>query len=347
MAPGERARRRMWRDVRAGISALVHTRGAWPLIVPIAGQTFVRGALNVLAVAVALQLFGLGQSGVGWLSAAMGLGALLGVPLALLLVRGRRCARPFGAAIAGWGLPLIALGAVHWKYAPYLLLTVVGVANVVGDVAVDTSLQRLIPPRQIGRAMGACELIALASVALGSAAAPGLIDLLGARQALMVLGGLLVLVPLAETRLLRAIDHRLADPGPNAGLLRQLAFLRPLPVGTVEHLATELTGESYQPGEVVVREGEPGDRFYLIEAGRAHVEAGGLRMPDLGPGDCFGEIALLRQGPRTATVTAASTLRLLSLSQAEFLTAVTGNADSVVAAGELTAERLARSEPRV
>jgi MFS family permease len=340
LVPGQAGRRHIWPDIRAGVSTLVHTPGVRSAVIPAIGQTFARGVLNVFVVVIALDLFHLGQPGVGWLGAAMGLGALVGSPLTFLVVRGRRFARPYGLAIASWGVPFVLLGSLHWKYAPYLLLAALGVANIMGDVAVYTTLQRLIEPGQLGRAMGARELVLLGSVAVGSAIAPWLIDGLGVRHALIAVGLLLFVVPALFARPLIAIDRRLAVPGPEADLLRQLPFMRPLPVGTIEHLANQLTEEIYEPGTLIIREGDAGERFYVIAAGHAQASIGGTALREMGEGDCFGEIALLRRVPRTATVAAIGQLQVWSLTRTEFLAAVTGNPDSVVAAETLAAGRL-------
>jgi CRP-like cAMP-binding protein len=139
---------------------------------------------------------------------------------------------------------------------------------------------------------------------------------------------------------LRAIDSTLSAPGPEVALLRQVSFFGPLPFATVEHLASVLRPATYEPGDVIIREGDPGERFYLIAAGRARASSGGRQLSEMGAGDSFGEIALLRRIPRTATVTAISRLHARILDREEFLAAVTGSPESVDSADAVISARL-------
>jgi CRP-like cAMP-binding protein len=134
-------------------------------------------------------------------------------------------------------------------------------------------------------------------------------------------------------------------PGPEVGLLRSLPMFAPLPLGVIDLLAAELEPRQFPPGAVVMREGEVGDHFHLIVDGSAAVSVRGAPRPSLHQGDCFGEIALLRDVPRTATVTAQQPLHTLALGREEFLTAVTGDSMSMAAADALAAQRLSTDAP--
>ena len=327
-------------DMAAGFEAGIRRPGALALVVPAAAQTFARGVLNVLAVVIALDLFGLGSSGVGWLAAALGVGGLLGGPLAVILVRGRRVARCFAGGVAGWGVPMILLAFAHARYWPYLMFGVMGVANVFDDAGVYSALQQVIPSRVMGRALGVRRAVLLLSMGLGSAVAPLLIHAWGARGTLVATGLLLVVIAALFVPSLRAIDSRISAPGPGFALLRQVSFFGPLPFAIVEHLASELQSATYEPGDVIIREGEPGERFYVIAEGRARASKEGKQLSEMGTADSFGEIALLRQIPRTATVTAISRLQARILPREEFLAAVTGNPESVQSADEVVSTRL-------
>jgi CRP-like cAMP-binding protein len=139
---------------------------------------------------------------------------------------------------------------------------------------------------------------------------------------------------------LTAIGGRICAPGPDLALLRQVSFFRPLPFAIVEHLASQLQSATYEPGDAIIREGEPGERFYIIASGRAHATKDGERLSEMGTGDSFGEIALLRRIPRTATVTAVTRLEVRTLARGEFLAAVTGSPESVERAEEVVSTRL-------
>jgi MFS family permease len=339
-APAARPVRQLTLDMAAGWQAGVRRSGVRALAVPAAAQTFGRGVLNVLTVVIALELFGLGQAGVGWLGALPGLGGLIGAPLAILLVRDKRVARCFAGGVAGWGVPMILLAFAHARYWPLLMFGFIGVANVVDDAGVYSALQQVIPPRATGRAMGVRRAVLLLSMGLGSAVAPVLIHAWGARGTLLATGLLLVVVAASSVPSLTAIDRKIAAPGPDFALLRRVSFFGPLPFAIVEHLSSELQSAVYEPGDVIIREGEPGERFYLIAHGRARACRDGGQLREMGPGDSFGEIALLRRIPRTATVTAITRLEVRMLAREEFLAAVTGNPESVQSADEVVSTRL-------
>jgi len=327
-------------DMAAGFNAGVRQRDAAALFVPAAAQTFGRGVLNVLTVVIALELFDLGSAAVGWLTALLGVGGLLVGPLAVLVVRGKRVARSFAAGVAGWGVPMILLGFAHGAYWPYLMFGVIGVANVFDDVGVYSSLQQVIPPRLMGRALGVRRGLLLLSMGLGSAVTPWLIDAWGARGTLIATGLLLVALAAAFLPRLTAIDGKISAPGPDLTLLRQVSFFHPLPFAIVEHLTSELQSATYQPGDVIIRDGEPGERFYIIAEGRARAAKDGMQLREMGSGESFGEIALLRRIPRTATVIALSRLEARTLAREEFLAAVTGNPESVERAEAVVSTRL-------
>ena len=327
-------------DMAAGFDAGVRQRDAVALFVPAAAQTFARGVLNVLTVVIALDLFGLGSASVGWLAALLGVGGLLIGPLAVMLVRGKRVARSFAAGVAAWGVPLIVLAFTHARYWPYLMFGVIGVAGVFDDVGVYSALQQVIPSRLMGRALGVRRGVLLLSMGVGSAVTPLLIRAWGARGTLIATGLLLVVAAAAFLPRLTAIDGRISAPGPDLALLRRVSFLRPLPFAIVEHLASELQPATYEPGDVIIREGEPGERFYVIAEGRTRASKDGKQLREMSAGDSFGEIALLRRVPRTATVTAISHLEARILAREEFLAAVTGNPESVESAEEVVSTRL-------
>ena len=152
--------------------------------------------------------------------------------------------------------------------------------------------------------------------------------------------GLLKALPGAFLPRLTAIDGRISAPGPDLALLRQVSFFRPLPFAIVEHLASELQSATYEPGDVIIREGEPGERFYMIAEGQARAFKDGNQLREMGTGESFGEIALLRRIPRTATIIAVSRVEARTLGREEFLAAVTGNPESVERAEEVVSTRL-------
>jgi MFS family permease len=270
----------------------------------------------------------------------LGVGGVLAGPVAAMLVRGQRVARCFAGGVAGWGVPMILLALIHARLWPYLMFGLIGVANVFDDAGVYSALQQVIPSRLMGRALGVRRAVLLLAMGLGSVVAPLIIHAWGARGALIATGSLLVAIAALSVPSLTAIDHRISAPGSDLALLRQVPFFGPLPLAIVEHLASTLQSATYEPEDVIIQDGEPAERFYVIAAGRASARKDGKLLREMGAGESFGEIALLRQVPRTATVTAVSRLQARTLAREDFLAAVTGNAESAQGADEVISSRL-------
>jgi MFS family permease len=311
------------------------------LVVALYGaQTLVAGALNVLIVVAALDLLDLGKSGPGFLNSAVGVGGLAGAVVALALVGRRRLATDFGLGLFLWGVPIALIGVWPHEAPALVLLAVLGVGNTLVDVAALTLLQRAAPDEVLARVFGVIESLLVAAVGLGAILAPLLIALFGVRGALIATGALLpVLTAFAWRRLVR-IDSEVTVPERELALLGHLPMFAPLPAAILEHLAGSLRRSRVQAGEAIVQEGGPGDLFYVIASGEVDVSVGGRPTAKLGSGDYFGEIALLRQVPRTATVVARTDVELYSLDRDEFVTAVTGHPESRDAADAVIGARL-------
>jgi MFS family permease len=311
------------------------------LVVALYGaQTLVNGALNVLIVVAALDLLDLGKSGPGFLNSAVGIGGLLGAVVALALVGRRRLAADFGAGLVLWGLPIALIGVWPNEAVALTLLAVLGIGNTLVDVAALTLLQRAAPDEVLARVFGVIESLLVGTVGVGAALAPVLISGLGVRGALIATGALLpVLAALSWRRLVR-IDSEVALPERELALLRGLPMFAPLPPAILEHLAGSMGRLGVGDGGRIVSEGEAGELFYVIGAGEVEVSASGRPMGVLGPGEGFGEIALLREVPRTATVVARGDVELFTLGRDEFVSAVTGHAESRDAADAVIGARL-------
>ena len=266
------------RAMAAGAADLARLAPPAGVTVLVFAQTFVRGALTVLLVVLALDVLLLGEAAVGWLTAAMGIGGLVGGAVAGATLTVTRLARGFVAGLLLWGIPLAVLAAAPSPLTAYLALGVVGVGNAVEDVSLFTLMPRAFRPRFVGRALGALELTVFAGIGLGSIMAPLLVESLGVRGALGGLGGgLTALAVLYAFRFIR-LDADLPVPGPEADLLRRNPIFAPLPLATVELLATQLSPHRFEAGEVVMAEGEIGDRFHLIAEGIRR-RLGGRRGP--------------------------------------------------------------------
>ena len=310
------------------------------LIGLVGAQTLVRGALNVLIVVSALKLLALGNSGVGLMTAAIGVGGVLGAFAALQLVGRHRLARPFGLGLALWGLPIALIGIWPDATAAIVLLAIVGVGNTLVDVAGLTLLQRAVPDYLLARVFGALESIAVGTIGLGAIITPLIIPGLGVRGTLIATGAMLPLLAVLLWPRLRVVDAEAIVPGDEVDLLESISIFAPLPRPILERLAASLVAVEASSGEPIVCQGDEGDRFYVIAAGNCDVTIDGSLQRVLGPGDYFGEIALLRDIPRTATVAGRTAVRLFALERNDFLGAVTGHAPSAEAAEAVVGARL-------
>lgn len=326
------------RNVLEGVRTVRSSPEARVILALVVAQTVVRGSLNVLIVVVAFRLLEGGEDWVGFLTAALGAGGLVGAFGAVTLA-GRPLALPFALSLVFWGAPIALLGGSTDGAIALTLIGVVGVANSVEDVSAFTLLQRIVPDAVLARVLGLVWGLAMAGVAIGSLAASALVSVLGERSALLATGALLPVLTLAAWTRLRRID-RIALPPPELPLLARVPMFDPLPVTVKEHLARRLVRVEVAPNEQIIRAGEAGDRFYVVERGEVEIEAVSGRHR-AGPGAYFGEIALLRDVPRTATVTARTECALLALERDDFLAAVTGHPGGRTAGDEVVERRLA------
>jgi MFS family permease len=324
--------------VVAGFRAIAKAPRARLLVGLVAAQTFVRGCLNVLIVVAVFQLLDGGAAEVGYLTAAIGAGGLAGA-VGSMALDGRRLAVSFGLALVFWGVPLVLLAPRPSLAAAIVLLAVVGAANSVEDVAVFTLLQRLVPDEVLTRVFGVVWGLAMGAVALGSIAAPVVVEAVGARTAFLAVGSILPLLTLLAYRRLAEIDSAVA-PAAGLELIRHVPMFEPLSIAAKERVAASLVPVAVPAGELVIRAGEAGDRFYIVASGVLNVDAPG-RPTDACAGDYFGEIALLRDMPRTASVTAAEDSVLYALERDDFLVAVTGHSAARAAGHEVVEARMA------
>ncbi len=302
-------------------------------------QTVVAGASIVFTVAVAVETTSFGADGVGYLNSMLGVGAIVGGFLAIARASSQRLASDFGIGVLLWAMPLLLIAIWPQAWAAFAAMFVIGVANPVVDVNASTILQRLAPDEVLGRVFGALETVLIGSMALGSIAMPLLIAVLGLNWALAVLALLVVALVLPLMVRLRHLDITLRPPE-GLDLLRELALFAPLELKSLELVARRLVRIELPASSVIIREGDEGDRFFVIESGRATVTHRGERLSGMGPGDPFGEIALLRDVPRTATVTADEPIVLFALDRQPFLNAVTGNSEVNNRADDLIAQRI-------
>jgi MFS family permease len=338
--PEPRDKRRL-HALLAGWHAILADRGLRVVIALFAAQALVAGMFNVLVVVLALEVLDLGTAGVGFLDGLVGVGAVLAVFVAAGLAGRRRLAGPFGFGLLLWGLPLVVTAGSSSVVATGLLLVLVGVGNTLVDVTGITLLQRTTPNAVLGRVFGAFEGLVVLAMGIGSLLAPLLVATLGARGALVVAGLVLPVFLVGLWRPLKAVDAGAEAPRVAVALLRGVPFFAALPAPELERLALALRDVDVAAGATVFRQGDRGDRFYVIRDGEAEIEVDGAHVRTLGAGDHLGEIALVRDVPRTATVRALHDLRLSALERDVFLATLARDPATAQAAGNIVAARLA------
>jgi MFS family permease len=327
--------------VLGGISALVDHPRAGLVVGLFCAQVIVRGLLNVLLVVAAVDLLGIGEQGVGYLNSAIGAGGFIGVLVTVTLVGRRQMAAPFAAGLFLWGTPIILIGLLPFAPAAILFLTVLGIGNAVLDVSGFTIMQRGVPNVVRGRVFGVLESGVMLGTGVGSGLAPILLGLLDIRGALVATGLVLPLLAVVSWRWLGKADADAVIPERELALLRGVPILSPLPMTILEQVAGDAVPVAYADGETIIRQGDAGNCFYILATGRADVLADGASRAGMGPGDSFGEIALLRNVPRTASVVAVGAVEAYALGRESFVGAVSGDLRSRDAAEVVMRERLA------
>jgi MFS family permease len=241
-----------------------------------------------------------------------------------------------------WGLPIALLGFWTEAVAALFFLAAVGVGNSLLDVAGFTLVQRTVPNDVLARVFGVLETLVMVTVGLGALATPLLVELTGDRAALIVTGALLPVLALVVWRRLARLDATAHVAERELALLRGVPIFAPLAPPTIEHLATKLVPEKQPAGENIVCQGDVGDRFFIVAEGELDVTSDGRLLSRLGPGEFFGEIALLRDVPRTATVTSSTPVTLYTLERENFIAAVSGHPQSARTADAVIGTRLSR-----
>ncbi len=330
--------------VTAGFRAILgydHLRLATGML---AALSIIDGLTNVLVIVTAIELLHTGTAGIGMLNIAYGIGGLVGGFTAFALLGRGHLTRALAVGGLTLGLPLITVGLVPAQGIGLIAWAAAGFGFVVVRVSGLTLVQRLSGDRVLARVLAVVEMIFVASIGVGAIIAPALISAVGLRGALIATGAVLPVVAALRWRGLRQLEVGRPVPEHEFGLLRECPVFAPLPLATTENLALRVGEARFDVGAEVITQGEIGDQFFLIDRGTVDVFQDGAFRRTLGPGDSFGEIALLRGSPRTATVRATSELRLLTLDREPFLASVTGFSDSHEAALDVAESFLAPVE---
>jgi MFS family permease len=328
------------RSLLAGWRTIAEDPGLRVVVGLFSLQTLVAGMFNVLVVVLAIEVLDLGTPGVGLLDGVVGIGAVAGVVLVAGVAGRNRLATSFGVGLLLWGVPLALVAATSETALVVLLLLLVGIGNTLVDVTGITLLQRSAPDAVLGRVFGAFEALIIMTMGIGSLLAPILIAWVGTRGALLAAGLILPIALLPLWRPLQRIDAAAPAPAEAVELLGRVPMFAPLPAPELERLALAVVDVHVVAGTAVFGQGDGGDRFYVIREGTAEVEIDARPVRKLSAGDFFGEIALVRDVPRTATVRALTPLVLAALERDVFVATLTHHPASAEAVGSIVAARL-------
>jgi MFS family permease len=303
------------------------------------GEFLLWGAMDVLIVVLTLEVLVVGDGWVGYLNAAFAVGGVVGGLAAVTLVGRRHLAPPIACGVVLFGAGFVVIAIWPSTLMAVLLLAVSGAGRVLLDVGCRSLLQRTTPSEVLGRVFGLLEGVMMAGLALGSLLIPPLVALGGPKTALIGAGLLLPVLAVLLARPLIAVDRSTRVPVVEIALLHSMPRFAPLPAPALEGVARALERCDLPAGTVVITMGEEGDRFYAIAEGEVEVSRNGTSIARLGRGAGFGEIALLEDVPRTASVTALTDVRLYALEKSPFVTAVTGHVPTSQAASAIVATR--------
>ncbi len=331
-------------EIRAALQGFAALRGSWGVLAVlflIALMALMEGADDTLTVTWNDQVLGLGESSAGLLIGAYGLGVAIGGAIQAGVAHRRRLAPLVlgGALVVAVSEASVALLG---SLAPaFVMLVLSGIGLSMVSVSTRTLLQRSTDNDVLARVLAIQEGVHIVGLTLGAIVAPLLVSTLGPSMAFVPVPVVVMGLALCFYPAVRALDARANYRPRELALLAQVPFLAALAPYELEHLAQGARWLDVPPRLPVVTQGEPGDLFYVVASGELSVTVDGQRRAHvLGPGDGFGEIALLHGGPRTATITALSACELLTLDSALFLAAVTSSVDGMALATGASQARL-------
>ena len=309
----------------ATVRRLAERPGSIALLIVIGGQYILVGGLDLLYVVLATDQLHLAASGPGMLSAAFGVGAITGGAATSLLVGRRRLAPVMIGSLLAVVAALVVLGVHVVLVAALLVLPVMGIGRTIVDVTGRMLLQRTAPQDALASVFATLEALELVGTAIGSLLVQFLIVVSSVRAALFGLACVLGLLLIATVRKLRHVDEIADAPVVEIRLLKSAAIFASLPPIEIEGVARAGAIEHFPAGSTIINTGDLGDCYYVVAGGLVEVIKQGQLMRTMGRAEGFGEIALLADAPRTATVVAASEVDVFAIGRVAFLTAVTGH----------------------
>lgn len=304
-----------------------------------AAAGFAWGSLTVYMVLLVADVLESGPEGLGYLNALLGAATAVGGLVVLTRLSSNRLGRDMVLGAFGWGLPLLAIAAFPSPATVFVAFVVFGLSEPLSSLGLETIPQRVAPPDFVSRVYSAIDSALIGPMALGALVAPGLVDLVGLRTSLAITGGVIIVVGLTRWPNMRELDREFRAPS-ELVLLRSVPIFATLPAPSQERLAHAAEHTRVPAGSTVLAEGGISDRFYVIVSGTVEVSQNGRLQRTEGPGEFFGEIGLLRDVLRTATVTATEDCELLVIERADFLAAVGSTGETRSALEDVAVGRL-------
>ncbi len=328
-----------WSELTGGFGLVVRDRDLRNVALLSGANGFAWGGLTVFMVLLATDVLDSGPEGLGYLNSVLGVATVVGGVAILSRLSGSRLGEDMIMGAFGWGLPLLALAAFPSPVTVVAALAVIGLTEPLYALGSETIPQRVAPADSISRVYTVIDVSLVAPMALSSLLAPWLVDELGLRPAIAIAGAVVVVVGLSRWTQMRDFDRRHAPP-PALALLHDVPVFAELPPPALERLARSSERVQVPSGSVVLTEGDSSDRFFVIVSGAVEVTQGGRLLRTEGPGEFFGEIGLLRDVPRTATVTATADCEFLVVERADFLAAVSQLGEAMNGLEDIVVRRL-------
>jgi hypothetical protein len=328
--------------VVAGLRQVAVDRPVMALLL-LSGLTYlVVSTLEILNVTFSASDLGADAAGQGLLVGAPAIGGIIGALLGAGLAYWRRLGPPFVVGVALSGLLTAAMALAPTLGVGVVVMVLVGIFGTIGALASETLVQRAVDDAALLRVMAVWESLMLLAYGLGGLVAPVLVAWLGAPAAYVSVGLAMAAFTVLARPLLKPLDDRAVFRTDVLARLRGVGFLSGLPPAGLDRIARSAEWVEVEPSLTVIVEGEPGDAYYVVDEGSVAVRQGGADLATLGPGDGFGEIALLFDRPRTATVVTREHTRLLRVQRSDFLAAVTRSPDGHAVAVGVAAAQLER-----
>jgi MFS family permease len=304
-------------------------------------DAFVQSMMDVLIVIASLELLDIGQSGAGWLNACWGVGGIIGAGIATALLSRERLAWGLFAGCVLAGIPFALIGVLAGAGSAIASMLVLGIGFALIEIALLTLTQRLSAGDVLGRVYGVEETLFVAATAVGGLVGALLVAPLGARWTIVITGVALPALAITQRARLSSFEAGAVVDERAFGLLHRLGLFSTLPVSMVENLAVRSQRGHFDAGAAIVTQGDEANGFYVIEDGTVEVFVDGRQVRAEGPGEYFGEIALLRGGPRTATVRAATPVTVVALERDDFLEGIGSQVRTTREVEAVVVERLA------